>query len=98
MIGLLRRPAFEAPCRIAVAQTGSAFHAHVELDGDIAIGPGDKVQVHGAPITVPFGQDAVYRRIATVQPAGPLLRAWTRFAAHFDLTELFEVSFTTRRF
>jgi len=29
--------------------------------------------------------------------AGPLLRAWTRFAGHFEMAELYEVSFTPGR-
>jgi hypothetical protein len=73
------------------------FHAHVELDGDIPVGPGDKVRVHGDPITVPFGASAVFERTATVERAGPLLRAWTRLAGHFEMAELYEVSFTPGR-
>ena len=97
MIGLVRRPAFEAPCTVHVEQTDEHFHAHVELAGDIAIGPGDRVRVNGARIVVPFGQSAKFARTATVEPAGPLLRAWTRLTAHLELAELYEVSFTSRR-
>jgi hypothetical protein len=97
-MGLLRQPAFDTPCRIEVEQSEAHFHAHVELEGDVAIQPGDKVRVHGAPIIVGFGQSVVIERMATVQPAGPLMRAWTRLTAMGELKELYEVSFTTNRF
>jgi hypothetical protein len=97
MMGLLRAHRFDTPCRIAIEQSDAHFHAHLELDGEIAIGPGDRVRVHGAPIRVPFGARAVFERIATVETAGPLRRAWTRFTAYFELSELYEVSFTPGR-
>jgi hypothetical protein len=96
-MGLFRRPGFETPCQVRVEQSDEHFHAHVELAGDVAIGPGDRVTLDGAPIRVPFGSAAVFSRIARVEPAGPLLRLWTRLAAHLELAELYEVSFTSRR-
>jgi hypothetical protein len=39
----------------------------------------------------------VVRRIATVERATFLERQWTRWAANFQLTELYEVSFTPGR-
>ncbi|HEX8402726.1 MAG TPA: hypothetical protein VF628_13610 [Allosphingosinicella sp.] len=97
MIGLLTADRFDTPCRVQVEQSEAYFHAHVELDSDVRVGPGDKVRVHGAPITVPFGTSAVFERTATVERAGPLLRAWTRLAGHFEMAELYEVSFTPGR-
>jgi hypothetical protein len=88
---------FEIPCTIEIEQTHDCFHAHLALEGDIAIGPGDRVHVHGEPIRVAFGQKLTERRRATVTRAGLLRRAWTRLVARFELQELFEVSFTTRR-
>ncbi|MFB0613058.1 hypothetical protein [Aurantiacibacter poecillastricola] len=85
---------FDTVCRIAVAQSDEHFHAHVELDDDIAIHPGDTVRVHGDPIQIAFGETAHYERTATVTRAGPLLRGWTRLAAYLDLKELYEVSFS----
>lgn len=84
---------FDTPCRIAVEQSDEHFHAHVELEGDVPIYPGDSVRVHGAPIRIAFGERATYDRMATVTRAGPLQRAWTRIAAYFDFAELYEVSF-----
>lgn len=85
---------FTIPCRIAVEQSDMHFHAHVELEGEIAIEPGDRVRVHGDPIRVKFGESAVIERIATVTRAGPLRRGWTRLVSYLDFAELYEVSFT----
>ncbi len=96
-LAFLTSESFETPCTITVEQSSEHFHAHVELDGDIAIEPGDKVRVHGAPIQIPFGTRQVFERRATVTRASPLARALTRLAAYFDLAELYEVSFNAGR-
>jgi uncharacterized Zn finger protein len=88
---------FDIPCRIAIEQSEEHFHAHVELDGDIPIYPGDQVHVHGDPVQVCFGESVIVDRMATVTRAGPVQRAWTKVAAYFDLGELYEVSFTSGR-
>jgi hypothetical protein len=90
---MIRARAFDVPCRIAVEQSEAHFHAHVELAGNIAVQPGDRVRVHGDPIRVAFGENAVFERMATVVRAGPVLRGWTRLIAYLGLTELYEVSF-----
>jgi hypothetical protein len=87
----------QTPCTIEIEQTHEHFHAHLALDGDIQIGPGDSVKVHGAPIRVAFGQKLVERRIATVVRANWLERLWTKLSARFEMKELYEVSFTPRR-
>ncbi|MGY6551459.1 MAG: hypothetical protein ACXIT4_06125 [Erythrobacter sp.] len=84
---------FDIPCTITIEQSPEHFHAHVELEGDIPLHPGDEVLVHGAPVTVGFGESLSFTRMATVKRATPLTRAWTRLAAYFDLSELYEVSF-----
>lgn len=96
-LALLTSHSFETPCTITVEQSSEHFHAHVELDGEIAMEPGDKVRVHGAPIQIPFGTRQVFERRATVTRASPLARALTRLAAYFDLAELYEVSFNAGR-
>ncbi|MFM9937808.1 MAG: hypothetical protein ACKVOL_16610 [Novosphingobium sp.] len=88
---------FDTPCRIEIEQTAEQFHAHVRLAGDIELRPGDQVRVHGAPIRVDFGQSIAIERMATVTRAGPLAQLWIKLAAYFDLTELYEVSFTPGR-
>lgn len=87
---------FDVPCTVELEHTSETLHAHVELDG-VEIEPGDTVIVHDAPTQVPFGEKLVCRRIATVERASPLQRAWTRLASRFELTELYEVSFSHRR-
>lgn len=94
---LLTSQSFETPCTITVEQSSEHFHAHVELDGEIAMEPGDKVRVHGAPIQIPFGTRQVFERRATVTRASPLMRGITKVAAYFDLAELYEVSFNAGR-
>lgn len=88
---------FDTLCRIEIEQSADHFHAHVELEGNVEINPGDRVQVHGDPIMVAFGEKVVFDRNATVQRAGLLRQAWTRFAGHFEMAELYEVSFTPGR-
>ena len=78
--------------------SGEHFHAHVELAGEVAIAPGDKVRVHGAPIRVPFGGRLSEARTATVTRATALGRAWTRLRARLELTELYELSFSAGSF
>jgi len=93
----MSRRTIEIPCTIEIEQTHDCFHAHLALDGDIAIGPGDRVRVHGEPIRMAFGEKRTERRRATVTRAGLLRRACTRLMARFELQELYEVSFTPRR-
>jgi len=88
---------FETPCTITVEQSPEHFHAHVDLPEEIVMAPGDKVRVHGDPISIPFGSREVFHRTATVTRAGPLKRALVKAAAYFDLAELYEVSFNAGR-
>lgn len=92
-----RRASFETPCRIEIDNSQAACHAHVELADDLLIYPGDRVRVHGDPIVVGFGESAVFNRIATVERATMIERLWTKFAGHFEMTELYEVSFSPGR-
>jgi hypothetical protein len=93
----LARRRIDLPCTIEIEQTADFFYAHLTLDEDIEIQPGDRVRVQGEPIRVAFGDSLLERRIATVERANSLGRAWTRFAARFQLAELYEVSFTPGR-
>jgi hypothetical protein len=96
-VPFLLRPRQQFGCTIDIEHTESSLHAHVALDGEVALRPGDRVRVLGEPIRVVFGQRLVLRRDATVERAGWLERQWTRFAAGFGLAELYEVSFTPGR-
>jgi hypothetical protein len=84
-------------CTIEIEHSEDNLHAHVILDEEADMQPGDRVRVHGAPIRVTFGQRLTLRRPATVERAHWLERQWTRFAARFELTELYEISFSPRR-
>jgi hypothetical protein len=45
---------------------------------------------------VGFGERRVVERIATVERAGVIERLWTKLAGHFEMAELYEVSFSDR--
>ena len=87
----------DVACTIEIEHTRESLHAHVELDGDTPIAPGDEVIVHGAPIHAAFGEHVVVRRRATIVRASPLERLRTRLLAHLELTELYEVGFSAGR-
>jgi uncharacterized Zn finger protein len=87
---------FEVGCTIFVSHTFESLHAHLELDGNIPIYPGDEVIVQGAPVKVPYGETAEIRRIATVSRASILERLWTRATGRLEVMELLEFSFSER--
>lgn len=87
----------DTACTIEIEHSETSLHAHVTLDDETPLGPGDRVRVHGAPIRLLFGEKVVLRRVATVEQASWIERVWTRFTARFELSELYEVSFTSRR-
>ena len=93
---LLTRTRFDTPCRVEVELSDEFCCANVVLANDYAIGPGDRVRVHGAPIHVGFGERRVEQRTATVECASAVERLWTKLAGHFEMTELYEVSFSDR--
>lgn len=99
MIGLflIERHEYDVDCMIDVECTIDSFHAHVELADGSEIQPGDQVLVHGDPIAVPYGERRRFRRRATVTRSTWLEQQWTRLTAHFELTELYDLSFTGRR-
>jgi hypothetical protein len=51
----LTRRSFEAPCTVEIEHSADSLHAHVEIEGDIEIEPGDQVLVHDAPTDVRYG-------------------------------------------
>ena len=93
----MSRRRLTVPCTIRIEHTYESLEAHVELDGGLEPGVGDRVLVHGAPVSVPFGQAIVMRRQATLTRANFIERALTRLHAMFLLTELYEVSFSDGR-
>jgi len=93
----LTRQTFEAPCTVEIGHTAESLFAHVVIDGDFEIRPGDRVLVQNAPKETPFGYRITLARRATIIRAGLIERLWTQFCGNFELTELYDVSFTNRR-
>jgi hypothetical protein len=89
------REKIDVPCTIEIENTFESLHAHVDLEGDLAMNAGDQVLVHGDAVRVPYGQKVTLQRLATVTRANRLDRAWTRLLARLELTELYEVSFSS---
>lgn len=96
MFSLFGRHSFNIGCTVDVQNTFESLHAYVELDGDVAILPGDEVLVHGKPLEVPYGERQVVQRTATVRRAGWLERTWTRMTGDLEFIELCEFSFSER--
>lgn len=86
----------EVLCIVDLEHSNDSFHAYVDLEG-IEVGPGDEVIVHDAPTEIGFGERVVVQRRATVRRAGLLERLWTRLTARLELTELYEVGFSSWR-
>jgi hypothetical protein len=84
----------EVMCTVHVVNTFESLAAHVELDGDVKIEPGDEVLVHGGPIRVPYGERKTERRNATIFKAGWLERQWTKLTGDMEFMELLEFSFS----
>jgi len=96
-MGLFTRDRLDTQCTIEIEHTFDNLHAHVELDGGIELGPGDQVKVHGAAVKLPFGERLTLRRPVTVWKATPLGRLWTRMKAQLELTELYEITFSSEK-
>lgn len=86
----------DVACTVDIAQTVESLHAHVELEG-LDVMPGDAVLVHDAPTKVAYGERVVCTRRATVTRASGWRRMWTRLTSRFELTLLYEVSFSPER-
>lgn len=83
-------------CTVEINNTFDALGAHVRFDNGVVVHPGDEVLVHGAPVSIPYGESQSFRRTATINRANVLERAWTRATGDLDMMELCEFSFTER--
>jgi uncharacterized Zn finger protein len=81
-------------CTVNVVNTFESLAAHVVLDGDIKVHPGDEVLVHGEEIRVPYGETHSERRSATITRATWLERKWTKMTGDLEYMELLEFSFS----
>jgi hypothetical protein len=68
-------------CTVNVINTFESLQAHVELDGEVKIFPGDEVLVHGNEIRVPYGETRIERK-------------WTELTGDMEFMELLEFSFS----
>ena len=84
-------------CTVNVVNTFEQLSAHVVLDGDIKVNPGDEVLVHGREIRVPYGETHTERRNATVKRASWVERKWTELTGNFEYMELLEFSFSEEK-
>jgi len=97
ILSSIKQRTFEAPCTVEIERSAETLEAHVVIDCDYDIRPGDQVLVRDPPTEPPFGERIVVRRVATITRAGLPERIWTRVAGNFELFELYDVSFTERR-
>lgn len=95
-LNVLRRRVMDVPCTIDIERTAHSLHAHVDLEG-VEVDAGDEVLVHVDREHVAHGTQFTLQRRATVVRAGWIKRAWTRLFSRFELTLLYEVSFSTER-
>ena len=93
----MSRRRFELDCTVRVSHTFDDLSAHVELDGNIAIYPGDEVRVHGRALNPPYGAVQVERRRATVTRASMLERWWAKTTGNLDCLTLFDFGFAEER-
>ena len=84
-------------CTVNVVNTFEFLSAHVVLDGDVKILPGDEVLVHGQEIRVPYGETHSERRQATIHRASWLEQQWTKLTGNFEYMELLEFSFSEEK-
>ena len=92
----LTRRHINVACNVEIANTAEALHAHVFLNG-LEVEAGDSVLVHNAPTDVAFGESLSCDRRATVSRASWLDKLWVRVSSRFELTTLYEVSFSPDR-
>jgi hypothetical protein len=85
------------PYELDLANTWEDLYAHVHLE-NVDIGPGDSVLIQQAPTQLAWGEkysvkgDAVYTKASIWQ------KIWTRFFSRFEITMLYEVSFSATRY
>jgi hypothetical protein len=84
-------------CTVNVVNTFEQLSAHVVLDGDVKIQPGDEVLVLGQEIRVPYGETHTERREATIKRATWLERKWTELTGDMEYMELLEFSFSEEK-
>jgi hypothetical protein len=90
-------PSEHVMCTVNVVNTFEFLSAHVELDGDVKIKPGDEVIVQGSEIRVPYGETWSERRQAVINRASWIERKWTELTGDMEYMELLEFSFSEEK-
>ena len=86
---------FEIGCVVEISHTFDSFHARVELDDGLELGPADRVLVHGEAFSAPYGHVVRQRRRVTVTRAYWWQRLWSVVSAQFKPLEFMELSFSS---
>jgi hypothetical protein len=85
---------FDVDCTVRVSHRFEDLSAHVELDGNPAMHPGDEVMVHGVAPRPRYGEVLTERRRATVTRASWFKRTWVRLTGDLECLTLFDFGFT----
>lgn len=85
------------PYALSIANTWEDLYAHVELE-NVDIGPGDTVLIHHPPTKIAWGEKKQVFGKASYTKASWLQMIWTRFFSRFEITMLYEVSFSATRY
>ncbi len=80
-----------------MSNTWEDLYAHVDLE-DVDIGPGDSVKLHQVPVDLPYGQKRQVKGKASYFKASALKRWFITTFSRFEITMLYEVSFSSTRF
>ncbi|MBI1391960.1 MAG: hypothetical protein GC152_04385 [Alphaproteobacteria bacterium] len=92
-----RRRRIDTECTVTVRHTEETLEAHVVLDDGLLPAAGDRITVFGDPIRIDYGHTATFKRRARLERGGVLAKLRVRLASFFQLTELYEVSFSDGR-
>lgn len=92
------RDVISTMCTITVQHTEETLEAHVELDDGLLPKTGDRITVYGSPVQVAYGSTLKVRRDAQLVRGNVFDKAWMRLKSLFDVSELYEVSFSPRSF
>jgi hypothetical protein len=94
----LSRRSIPTQCTVTVRHTEETLEAHVELDDGLLPEAGDRITVFGDPVRVEYGSTIELRRDARLVRGSLFDKLWTRILSWLEFTELYEVSFSPRRF
>ena len=92
-----RNRRIETGCTVTVKHTEETLEAHVVLDDGLLPDAGDRITVFGEPVRIDYGSTATFKRPARLDRGSELDKLRVRILSMFQLTELYEVSFSDGR-